>query len=184
MGIGNLARRGERAATLAALVDTLRESALESGAMSVYWLLFFFYALESIIAAGNYQSTGVLISSFMAISMLAFIHFTTPVILEVTPKRRMNKSRAGYVYVIKSMTDDTYYKIGRTNNPERRMRKFNVVLPFEITPVCLIKTNDMYKLESDLHTKYAQYRADGEWFKLPVSAINELKKLANKGATE
>lgn len=85
--------------------------------------------------------------------------------------------RAGYVYLLQSSTG--HYKIGRTRNPEDRLRTFGVMLPFEVEYVCVIQTPDMFKLESDLHNLFSQKRVSGEWFSLDNTDVDHIKGLAS-----
>lgn len=93
--------------------------------------------------------------------------------------RRQNKTRDGYVYLVQSLTALSYYKIGRTKKPEQRMKRFEVKLPFEIQPVCFIETKDMYALEKKLHERFADRRADGEFFALSAADVDYIKSLSN-----
>lgn len=100
--------------------------------------------------------------------------------VEKTARSRSPRGVEGYVYLVQSPT--TYYKIGRTVNPADRMKTFKVTLPFEVEFKHLIKTNDMYTLERDLHTKYAARRVNGEWFALTEDDVAEI--CAMKGGVE
>lgn len=92
-------------------------------------------------------------------------------------KRRATNSRPpGYVYLIQSSTG--YYKIGRTSNPNDRMKTFNVKLPFEVEYTCVIETPDMFKLERELHQRFAKNRVNGEWFALSSEDVEYIKGLA------
>lgn len=82
----------------------------------------------------------------------------------------------GFVYLIQSSTGS--YKIGRTKNPDNRMRTFGVQLPFEVDYVCTIETADMYMLEADLHRKYASKRVNGEWFSLTHEDVAAIQGMA------
>lgn len=84
--------------------------------------------------------------------------------------------RHGFVYLIQSPTGA--YKIGRTTNPEDRMKTFEVKLPFEVEYVCVIKTKDMFGLESQLHSQFADKRVNGEWFSLSPEDVDYIKGLA------
>jgi len=88
----------------------------------------------------------------------------------------------GYVYLVKALHDETLFKIGRTNSPNKRMRTFEVKLPFAIECECLISTDDMYKLEGELHRKFKPKRLDGEFFRLDQSDVEYIKNLT--GATK
>lgn len=92
-------------------------------------------------------------------------------------RKQQPKSRTGYVYVIRSLTALTYYKIGRSATPEKRMKTFDVKIPFEIEPVYLIQTDDMVSLESELHMRFANKRTDGEWFILDKSDLEYIASL-------
>jgi hypothetical protein len=83
---------------------------------------------------------------------------------------------SGYVYLIQSPTK--YFKIGRTKDPDDRIRTFEVKLPFEVEYVCLIKAFDMYRLEKELHEKYDNKRSNGEWFELTEADVMEIKEMA------
>lgn len=87
------------------------------------------------------------------------------------PVRKMD--RAGYVYVLKSPTGT--FKIGRSKDPNDRIKTFNVKLPFEVEFEHLIKTDDMYQLESQLHKRFAAQRVGGEFFSLTQSDIDMIK---------
>lgn len=94
------------------------------------------------------------------------------------PQRRISaiKDRNGFVYLIQSPTGA--YKIGRTNNPDDRMRTFSVKLPFEVEYVCLIHTEDMHGLEKSLHYQFEEKRINGEWFNLSPEDVEYIKRLA------
>lgn len=81
----------------------------------------------------------------------------------------------GYVYLVQSPTGS--YKIGRTKDPDNRMKTFSVKLPFEVDYVCLLETADMYALERDLHRKFASKRINGEWFMLAPADVAHIKEL-------
>lgn len=92
-------------------------------------------------------------------------------------RKQKTKGNEGYVYLIQSPTGA--YKIGRSRVPEDRLRTFSVQLPFEIEYICLIKTPDMYALESALHRRFAAKRKNGEWFILDTADVEYIKGLAS-----
>lgn len=102
----------------------------------------------------------------------------TPIYRQSTQYKKPHTK--GYVYLVKALHDDTLFKIGRTNSPEKRMRTFEVKLPFAIECECLIPTDDMYKLEGELHRKFKPQRLDGEFFRLTSEDVQYIKSL---GAT-
>lgn len=85
------------------------------------------------------------------------------------------KQVPGFVYLVKSPTG--FYKIGRTKNPEKRIKSFEVKLPFEVELDALIPTVDMYRLEADLHQRFAEKRGQGEWFALTPDDVEYIKGL-------
>lgn len=88
--------------------------------------------------------------------------------------RSRKRNRSGYVYILKQI-GGTYYKIGRTNNPDNRLATFSVKLPFEVQYEHLIKTDDMYALEAELHARYAHCRVGGEFFALSPDDLAAIK---------
>lgn len=87
------------------------------------------------------------------------------------PKKNRKK---GYVYILNEINGE-HYKIGRTRNPDNRLRTFSVKLPYKVEYDLLIPTNDMYALETRLHNKYAPQRVDGEWFTLTPDDLHWLR---------
>lgn len=81
---------------------------------------------------------------------------------------------AGYVYVIQDVDISKLYKIGRTNNPSRRLKEFSRALPFQIEVVAVVHTEDAPTLEWQLQQRYAEQRQRGEWFKLQAVDIREI----------
>lgn len=88
----------------------------------------------------------------------------------------VNKPKPGYVYLLQSQSG--HYKIGLTKNPEHRAKTFGIQLPFEVEFICLIQTEDMPTLETELHTRFADKRVNGEWFNLAPEDVEYIKGLA------
>ncbi len=107
-------------------------------------------------------------------------HYDYPELLPAWKKPRAPKPvvRDGYVYLMKGANGT--YKIGRSKNPIDRMKMFGVHLPFEIEPVCIIKSEDHVSLEKELHAMFADFRVNGEWFKLADDDVEYIKSLAVK----
>ena len=135
----------------------------------MFGLLALFFFVFSIVPLSYNQSGGIFIS------MLLALLFSILAAIEPPPRKLKIRYRDGYVYVVKSLTDRAHYKIGRTRDLQRRAKTFNVKLPFDVELICLIKTEDMYKLESELHGKFYRKRANGEWFNLTETDLNWLK---------
>lgn len=74
----------------------------------------------------------------------------------------------GYVYLLKS---GDHYKIGKSKNVDQRVTQISPRTPLPVELLHSIGSNDMSWLEAQLHSKYAQYRTNGEWFALPSDAV-------------
>lgn len=72
--------------------------------------------------------------------------------------------KGGYIYLLRSMSG--YYKIGRSKNPDNRIKTFSVKLPFEVEYVVVIPSDDMIEFEKSWHDWFADKRVNGEWFSL------------------
>lgn len=94
--------------------------------------------------------------------------FGDPVNLPVLPHP------AGYVYVIQEVEFSKLYKIGRTNNPARRLPEIRNLLPGASEVVAIIDTQDAPTLEWQLHQRYAESRKRGEWFALGGTHVHEI----------
>lgn len=75
----------------------------------------------------------------------------------------------GHVYLIGTL--DGCHKIGRSNDPRRRLAAFSPIMPVELRIVHNVVTADMGWLESYLHIAFAHRRTRGEWFRLDESEI-------------
>jgi len=71
-----------------------------------------------------------------------------------------------HLYYIRS---GPYIKIGRTDNPELRLRQIKASNPFGASLIKVIK--DAGELEHSLHQKYKNKHHTGEWFLLSDDEI-------------
>lgn len=78
-----------------------------------------------------------------------------------------------HVYIVKF---GNLYKIGRSNNPKKRISSFSgVTLPHKFELIHTFDTSNAHLLERGLHKKFHKKRVQGEWFKLSKNDIEYLK---------
>jgi hypothetical protein len=94
------------------------------------------------------------------------------------PKNELPSMRGGYVYIIRDTDVTGYCKIGKTNNPQRRIGHFDTMLPFSTEVLCILETDNCSFLEYSLHRQYASKRVRGEWFALDDDDIAAIRRLA------
>lgn len=81
----------------------------------------------------------------------------------------------GFVYLI---TDDqTGYKIGRSSDVVRRIRRLATATPFDLRIIHVIATDQMEVLENALHVHFASQLIQREWFTLTEQDIWSICRL-------
>ena len=79
----------------------------------------------------------------------------------------------GYVYLLKS---GKFYKIGSTNNPDRRQYEIGIQLPEKIHHIHSVETDDPSGIEAYWHKRFREKRKQGEWFDLNANDIKTFRR--------
>lgn len=72
--------------------------------------------------------------------------------------------RAGFIYIL--LAENGLYKIGRSNNFDKRIAKIGIQVPFEIDIEYGVAVKDAVYTELLFHEKFREKRVKGEWFRL------------------
>lgn len=95
-------------------------------------------------------------------------------ISKAIPKSEKTASlKNGYVYLIKF---GEFFKIGRSNDFDRRLREIKTKLPEEGDLVHVMETDDPEGIEAYWHNRFKDKRARGEWFKLLNDDVKAFRK--------
>lgn len=86
----------------------------------------------------------------------------------------------GYIYILAGK--DGAFKIGRTNNIDRRMAQIKPAMPYKPRLICAFYVDDCQCAEQELHIMYGAKRLNGEWFHLDRKDIEEIAKSLAIGA--
>jgi hypothetical protein len=73
-----------------------------------------------------------------------------------------------YVYLLKG---GPHYKIGMSTDPKKRFDQIALQIPFRVTLIHTIETDDGGGIEKYWHKRFANKRTNGEWFRLNDSDV-------------
>lgn len=90
-----------------------------------------------------------------------------------TASPSVSKMSEGWVYLLQS---GNHFKIGRSEELEKRVKQISIALPEKVKLVHAIKTDDPPGIEGYWHRRFADKRANGEWFKLSSADVRAFKR--------
>lgn len=86
---------------------------------------------------------------------------------------KKSQDNDGYVYLLQFGEE---YKIGSSNNVERRFREIKTQMPYEGKIIHTIETGDPAGIEAYWHHHFKNKRLKGEWFKLTTDDVKYFRK--------
>lgn len=88
-------------------------------------------------------------------------------------KSNSKKFPNGYIYVI-HIEDTDYYKFGVSQNLSRRLKDLRSATPFKLNLLYSCVFNDVYDIESTIHSKIREFYVKSEWFKMKKDIVDSI----------
>lgn len=91
-------------------------------------------------------------------------------------KEKIIVPKGGIVYFIQA-GETNYYKIGVTcEDIQYRLKQLQTGNHLPLKIIRVYYSDNIYKLEKDLHLEYNEFKTIGEWFLFSPEAIEQIKK--------
>ena len=74
------------------------------------------------------------------------------------------------------MKSGDYYKIGRSDEVEKRVKQISTIMPETVELEHTIRTDDPVGIEAYWHRRFEEKRARGEWFRLSRNDVRAFKR--------